>query len=208
MEIIFESPKYLLYSLFILIVIITHFLVLRVSRKKAILFANFEALSRVSRKYLFTQNNYQLIIRVVAITCIVFALSGTVFIYSSPQATAHTMILIDASDSTIESYGQETLLDREKEIAERYVQQQHPLSLMGIISFSSVTKIEQAPERGAGKAQMSIRRIRPHQIGGTDVGTALINGIQMLDSVRGGRKILVLSDGRASFGTALRDAMD
>ena len=204
MEIIFENPKYLFYLLFVPVVIITHYLVLRISKKAAIPFANYAALSRVSKKYIFTQNNHQLFIRILAIISIVFALSGLTLIYSSEASTPNTVVIIDASDSMVESGA----FGEAKAAAIRYVQELHSLSKIGIISYSTVAKVVRIPEAGKQQAIAAIREVQPHSVGGTDIGTAIANGVYLFAALRGEKRILLLSDGRASFGTALSDALE
>jgi hypothetical protein len=207
MEVIFGTPKYLFYLLFVPIVIITHYLVLRISKKSAVPFANYEALSRISKKYIFTQNNHQLFVRVIAIVLVVFALAEMTFLYSSESTTPNTIILIDASNSMAYSDNNGESLRYAKDIAEAYASKQHMFSQVGVITFSTISKVIYPLQRMDPSVNLAISGLVPHNVGGTDVGTAIMNSIQMLIPLEGDKKVLVLTDGRASFGTALRDAL-
>lgn len=203
MEIVFADPRYLFFLLFVPIVIVAHFIVLRVLKKKAVIFANFETLSRVSRKYLPTQNNQQLFIRVIAIILVVFALAEMQLIIPSDTLTPDTAILIDASASM-----QGEPFAQAQDIASSYVANAHPLAQIGVMTFSTISRVQVQPTRVRASVIDAIGRAQPHEITGTDLGTAILNGLNLVEPFEGDRHMLIISDGRTVLGSSISAALE
>ena len=62
-EITFQNPIYLWFLISIPLMILTHFYLLRQSKKKAMKFANFETIKRITGKKLITKNISMLVLR-------------------------------------------------------------------------------------------------------------------------------------------------
>src|SRR3989338_5430485 len=86
----FTNPQYLWFFLSIPFLSIIHFVNLRYSKRKAIEFANFEALAKIKRRMekeqpllsIFQYKNLvPLTMRIISLTCLVLAVSGLVYTY-------------------------------------------------------------------------------------------------------------------------------
>ena len=72
MEIIFEKSVYLWFLLVVPIIIIVHFSTLKATSKKAIRFANFQAIQRITGAQPLSKNFFLLTIRIIIILDCIF----------------------------------------------------------------------------------------------------------------------------------------
>ena len=77
----FEHPTYLWYLLSIPLLIVTHYAFLKYTRRRALKFANFQALKRVTDEKVVTKNHIQLIIRCAIIISLILAMAQTTLWY-------------------------------------------------------------------------------------------------------------------------------
>src|SRR5512140_2496661 len=95
----FEHPVYLWYLLSIPLLIVTHYAFLKYTRRRAIRFANFQALKRVTDEKVVTKNHVILIIRSVIIVCLILAMAGTTLWYKGQSNNNDFIVAIDTSSS-------------------------------------------------------------------------------------------------------------
>lgn len=207
MDIIFEDPKYLYFLLFVPLIVITHFLVLRFTRKQAIPFGNFETLSRISRKYIFSQNNVQLIIRILGVIVVCFSLASPVAYIDVPDVSENTVFLIDASDSMFVTNNGSSPWIVASDIIREYVEYHNFFTSVGVVSYSTISKVVVPPTKDSVIVKNKLEGLVGHGIGGTDIGTALVNAIFLASTQKGSSKIVVLSDGMSLFGSSMSDAL-
>src|SRR3989344_7113566 len=101
MEIVFSNPEYLWGLAFIPVIVLMHFLALNYSKARALKFANFPALARISKGVGSNYNITILIIRILIFALIILAISGTVLVYYGKSASAAYVLAIDASSSML-----------------------------------------------------------------------------------------------------------
>lgn len=207
MDIIFENPKYLYFLLFVPLIVFTHYLVLRFTRKQAIPFGNFETLSRISRKYVFSQNNVQLIIRILCVIVVCFSLASPVAYLEIPGISENTVFLVDASDSMLIDYNGTTSFILSNQILDEYIINHNYFTSVSIVTYSTVSKVILPPTNDLSVALSKLNGLIPHRIGGTDVGTALINALFLSSTQKGAGKVIVISDGLSSFGSSMAEAL-
>ena len=207
MNLIFNKPLNLYFLLFIPIVILTHYLVLRFTKKEGIPFSNYDTLSRISKKYVFSQNNNKLILRILCLIFICFSLSSPIISINIGNISENTLFLVDASDSSLQEYNGKSVFNISKEVLNSYISNKKYLSIVSVISYSTISKVIVPPTRSTISALEKTNNISVHNIGGTDLGTALINSI-FLASNSNINRIIVLSDGHSYFGTLLSEATE
>jgi hypothetical protein len=207
MELVFEQTRYLYFLVFIPIVIITHYLVLRVSKKQAIPFANYNVLSRISKKYVFSQNNGQLIVRIIIMILLCFSIAGAQLYVDVNKASSNTVILVDASDSMVVLQNQSTSWIVAKDFVSTYLAEHNYLSSLSVLSYSTVSKVVIPPTKLQQEARKNLVNLQPHNIAGTDLGTAIYNSIHLLYNLEGPKRVLIITDGRASFGSSIEAAL-
>ncbi|MFP4524402.1 MAG: BatA domain-containing protein, partial [Candidatus Woesearchaeota archaeon] len=99
MHLTFENPIYLWYLASIPLLVLTHFLSLRMAKRKAMRFANFQTLKRIAGERMVTKNVSVLIFRVLTVALLVLAASGVRLWYMAPQSDNNYVIGLDVSSS-------------------------------------------------------------------------------------------------------------
>ena len=97
----FTDPVYLWFLFSLLILILSHSVTFKNTRKKALRFANFEAISRVTGEEFIKKNVYLLVIRLIILALIVLAVSGTAITYTGISTSSNYVIALDTSASML-----------------------------------------------------------------------------------------------------------
>lgn len=203
----FDNPTYLWYLLSIPLLIYTHFYLLRHSKQKAIVFANFDAIRRVTGEKLITKNLTVLILRVVLIACIIFAVAGTTFWYKGLVNKNDFVIAIDTSASMTAQDIPPSRLDAAKDYATGLINGMDSKSQIAILSFSGVTFIESNPIDNKGTLVKIIENLQPSPTGGTDIPGAIITGTNMLLGSEQGKTIIIITDGSNTVSAFISDSL-
>jgi Ca-activated chloride channel family protein len=208
MEIVFRSPFYLWGLLVIPIIIVIHFISLRYSRKRAIKFANFTALARVSEKLGISSNYFVLFLRVVVIIAIILSISGTSLWYDGNTIDADYIIAIDSSSSMLANDFPPTRFEASKEAALGFVNNLPIYSSVGVVSFSGISYVNQPLTNDKRIIKDAINNIDIMSSGGTDIGGAIVTGTNLLMNSGKPRLIIILTDGRSNIGIGLQKAVE
>lgn len=191
----FEHSGYLWYLLSIPLLIISHFAFLKYTRKRAIQFANFQALKRVSEQHILTKNYTLLIIRTITLLCIILALAGTTFYYMGDTNNNDFIIALDISSSMSAKDFTSTRLDAAKEYVKTFIDNVESDSAFGVVTFAGVAFIEQLPTRDHSEVKQAIDNINLADVGGTDIPAAIITSTNLLLPSKNGKTIILLTDG-------------
>src|SRR3989344_5213803 len=101
MEIIFEKPEYLWLLFSLPLLIFTHFSTLKSIRRRAVKFANFAAIQRITGGELLSKNLFLLIIRIFILLLFVFSIAGVTLVYTGIASNNDYVLAIDNSNSMI-----------------------------------------------------------------------------------------------------------
>src|SRR3989338_4478169 len=101
MEIIFRNAFYLWFLLAIILLIALHFTTLKYIKRRALKFANFEAIERVTGSEIFSKNVLLLYIRLLIVICVILAAAGTTVWYTGKSSNVDYVLAIDASSSML-----------------------------------------------------------------------------------------------------------
>ncbi len=207
MEIAFNNPDYLWFLLSIPLFIIIHFITERHSKKKALKFANYEAISRITGESAISTNIVLLIIRVVILGSIILAISGAVLYYIGPVTDADFVLAIDSSSSMTANDLSPTRLEAAKREAINFIDSLPGKTNIGIISFSGASFVEQELTENMNDAKTAIRNIETKGIGGTDLGEALVIGVNTLLPSKKTKVLILLTDGQSNIGIPIEQAI-
>ncbi|MEK6963300.1 MAG: VWA domain-containing protein [Nanoarchaeota archaeon] len=210
MRLDFVNPEYLWFLLSIPLLVVSHFYFLHHARAKAMRFANFEALKRVTGKELITKNILVLILRCVILVLVILGAAGVEFWYVGASNQNDYVVAIDTSLSMTTTDLPPTRLEAAKEFAADFVNHLGGDSNVGLVSFSGITFVDEALNPDKAKIIRSIRNLDMNDVGGTDISGAIITGTNMLMNSKKGRVILLMSDGShtASSEWPIRDALE
>jgi len=198
--IIFTRPQYLILLFTIPILIFFYIVSLRTVKKKAIKFANFEAITRVSGVEIFSKNLTVLNVNIIIIILIVLAISG-LSINKTVDSTEFSFVLtIDSSRSMSSIDILPNRLEAAKTASIDFLDVLPERTKMGVISFSGSSIIEQELTEDKKMLQDSIENIKPLIIGGTDIFGAIITASNLLRN-EDTKSIILMSDGQANVNT-------
>ena len=204
----FDNPIYLWYLLSIPLLIYTHFYLFRHSKAKAMKFANFEALKRVTGEKLITKNIIILIIRGIILSCVIIAASGTVFWYEGRVNENDFVIAIDISASMNAQDVSPTRLEAAKQTAINFVDNLRSKSNIGVVSFSGTTFIDTVLIDNKNSLRKTIENIEIANMGGTDIAGAIITSTNLLLNSKKGKTIVLITDGSNTVGTFLEESIE
>ena len=204
----FENPVYLWYLASIPLLVLTHFLSLRTAKRKAMRFANFQALKRIAGERLVTKNVSVLIFRVITVALLVFAASGVKMWYQAPQSENSYVVGLDVSSSMSAEDFEPNRLETAKSYAKEFVDTLNENTKVGVVTVAGVGMIEQTLTTDKAAVKSSIDSVRLTKTGGTDLPGALITGTNMLLSEDEKGKVMILfTDGSSTLGNFIGDSM-
>jgi len=208
MEIVFRNPFYLWSLVVVPIIIVAHFLSLRYSKARAIKFANFIALARVSEKVRMSSNFTVLVLRIVVFVGIVFAIAGTTLHYSGSRIDADYVIAIDSSVSMLAEDFSPTRFEAAKRATSIFVDELPVHISAGVIGFSGASYVYQPLTIDKELVGFSVDNMQILTSGGTSIGDAVVTGTNLLMNSGKSRVIVLLTDGRSNLGVGIETSIN
>jgi len=210
MEIRFEHPFYLVMLLSIPLLILTHYYFLKHVHKKAMKFANFEAISNVTRQTLIPKRTLPLLFRIIILLCIISSLSGIGIWYDGYTSNLDYVIVVDASGSMTADDFQPSRLGAAKQAAISFVDVLDAQTNIGIISFAGSSFIDLALTNEKSEIKDTINNINIINAGGTAIGDAVVlasNMFKISKTQDKGRSVILITDGQSNVGISIEDAI-
>nr|MBI4156815.1 VWA domain-containing protein [Candidatus Woesearchaeota archaeon] len=208
MALVFDIPFYLWFLFSIPLVIVIHIYSMRAMKKKALKFANFEAISRVTGQQVLPRNVALLFVRVLIVFFIVLAVSKTSIQYTGQSNDFDFVIALDSSSSMAAKDFFPNRLEAAKEEAINFLNSLNSKTNVGVISFSGTSRIERSITDDLALARSAIRDIEISNTGGTDLGEAIQTGTNMLIPQGKGKVLVLITDGRNNAGIPISQAID
>ena len=216
MEIGFIRPIWLLLLLMLPALIYSHFFVFKQLKRRAFLFANFEAIRRVTG-YGFVQsqgrpfvgkNLFLLFLRLIVLTMIILSVSGIYVGFKSKVVSGDFVIALDASSSMLANDYDPDRFTAAKEALGLFLKNVKPDLAAGLVSFAGVTYIELPLTKERETLQSAIDKVMIKRSGGTDLASAVMTSVNMLEGSMGKKTILLITDGQSTVGTDVTEAID
>lgn len=207
MEVIFKNPQYLWFLISIILLVVIHFYTLKHQKRKALRFANFDAIARVTGEEILSRNISILFIRASALFLITIALAGTTIWYQGQTSEANFVLAIDASTSMTATDFSPSRIEAAKDSAIKFVESVGINTQVGVISFSGASFVDQDLTDDYTKVKEAIQNIQISSYGGTDLGEAIISSTNLLLKDTKPRALVLLTDGRSNIGVPLEDAV-
>jgi len=208
MEIVFKNPEYLWFLVSIILLIIIHFYTLKHQKRKALRFANFEAIARVTGEEILSRNVSVLFIRAAALFLITIALAGTTIWYQGETSESVFVLAIDTSTSMSATDFSPSRIEAAKESAIKFVESIGTNTKVGIVSFSGASFVEQDLTDDYKIVKEAITNLQISTYGGTDLGEAIISSTNILLKEEKPKTLVLLTDGRSNIGVPLEDAVN
>ena len=195
----------------IFIIILTYFISIGWSRTKAIKFANFEAISRITKRKLFPSSPILLIIRIFSLAFLILAISEVGIWYPGQVSFNDYVLIIDASGSMLADDYEPNRIEAAKEAANSFVKLTDPQTKVGIIAFAGTPLLFQSMTEDKEKVAEAIRAINIIESGGTAIGDAIALGVNILEAggeTEKGKNIILLTDGQSNVGLEVENAVE
>jgi Ca-activated chloride channel homolog len=206
MSFTFLHPQYLFLLFAIPILFFIHFFALSNKKKKALKFANFDAIAKIQGVDFFSKNVIILALNVFISLLVIFSVSGITY-HTTAQSSAFSFVLaIDSSQSMEADDLVPTRIDAAKETAKSFVDNAPIGVKIGVVSFSASTKIEKDLTERKDELDLAINGISIGAFGGTDLFEPVLTSSNLL-KFEGQKAVIILSDGQENVGT-LGEAID
>jgi Ca-activated chloride channel family protein len=198
-----------LWALFIIpIMIALHFFLLKYTHRRAVLFANFEALKRVTGSMVLSKNITLLIVRVLVVLFLTLSAAGMVIWTTGPGSDFNYVIAIDASSSMLADDFTPNRLEVAKENAKEFVNSLNAEVKIGVASFSGVSKIESSLTSRREDVEAAVEGISVSSTGGTDISGAITTAANMLiTEYDRSMSVILLTDGQHTVGGPLDEGI-
>lgn len=216
MELTFTRPSILWFLFCVPLLFMTHMVAMQLKKKVAIKFSHFDLVAKSIKKgavssaytsYMSKRDWVLLLTRSVALAALILAASGATVWYMGTASDQDYVLLIDNSNSMTATDIYPSRIDATKEAAQRFVDSIDKPANVGVISFSGVGVVETRPVRDTRLVKQKIDAITASEVGGTDIGGALIAGTNLLLGYERDRTIVLLTDGRSNLGIHIDDAI-
>lgn len=190
------------------VLVAIYFFSLRFTKKKALIFANFEAIEKFAHKKILSKNLNILILRCVVVVFLVFGIVGVKYNYDARVSSFSYIIAIDSSGSMLALDIPPNRLEAAKDAAVAFVQSLPLNSRVGVVDFSGATFIRTPIIEDKEKVIKAIRQINISLVGGTAIGDAIITSTNLLSQEKQARSIVILTDGQNNVGATTPEAVD
>ncbi len=212
MEITFVNPAFLWFLFSIPFLFLLHMVTIDFTKRKAVKFANFEALQRVDRGIhtgkIFSRNLSLLALQIMTLLLLVFAISGMTLWYQGMSSDYDFVIAIDASGSMLANDLHPSRIEAAKEAAINFVDTIKKNTMVGVISFSGTGFIKQKMTDNKIDIINAVSSIQIEFASGTAIGDAIITGVNLFqDTTDKGKVIVLITDGQSNVGVLLDQAI-
>ncbi len=196
-----------MFSIALPLLIVIHFLSLKYTRRKALRFANYEAIEKLDGKRLMSKNVSLLILRIFIITFLILASAGTTYWYTGKGSVFDYAILIDGSISMLADDYNPNRIEAAKTAAISFVDSFPGAPRIGVATFTGTTFIKQKITDNKNDVKKAINDITIEEVGGTAIGDAMVTSSNLLFSQKEGNVLVLLTDGQSNSGLDPFDAV-
>lgn len=192
-------------------VIIVHMLVLKKSRERVIVFANYETLKKVVGHEILQRNLLPLTFRILAVICILLAISNLRVTIVKPVSDVDFVIAIDTSPTMLTSDNGSftpSRLEAAKYSAIQIVDVLPKTTYVGVVSFAGKAFVKSELTNDKKELKNVIESIKLEGIAGTAIGDAILSSTLLLANSNKTKKVVVLiTDGTSNTGMDVNESV-
>lgn len=201
MEITFLYPRLLLFLFLVPFFIFVYFFAITYNKKKAVLFANFEAMERFYDMEFFSKNFIALYVNLGVLILLVLGLAGTAVTFKADTSEFSYVIAVDTSTSMGANDIVPSRFVVAKSEAKKFIDSL-PIGVeIGVIGFSGDANVLQELDTSKIKSKLALDEMDFGVIQGTNIYNALISANKMF-GLRQRKSVVLLSDGQINVGDA------
>lgn len=186
-----------------------HFFLMKYTTRRAVLFANFEALKRVTGSMVLSKNITILIARVLVVLFIILSAAGMTFWMSGTSSDFDYAIAIDASSSMLADDFTPNRLAAAKETAIDFIDSVDAEVSIAVVSFSGLSKVESSLTNDKEEAINAVKNIKISSSGGTDIAGAIVTAVNALGAETANKAgaVILMTDGQHTSGGPLDEGI-
>jgi Ca-activated chloride channel homolog len=207
---VFEHPEYLILLVVVPIVIFSHSVSLYRSKRRAILFSNYEAMKRVSGRHKLPKNITWIVFRILIAVLFTFAIAGTTLVYETDINEADYIIALDASTSMTSDDVTPTRFEAAKLAEINFIntlKESGTKSRVSLLTFAGTTFIHTPLTYDLGQLPYVVEEMNISYVPGTAIGEAIVNGANMLYQSDKVKIMYVITDGQSNVGIDIEYAI-
>lgn len=201
----FTKPVFLWLLVLVPMLIAAHFFFLKRTQVKALKFANFVALKRISGERMVTKNITVLVFRSIIILTFILGLAGTSIWYDGLRNDFDYVIAIDTSSSMTAKDILPNRLEAAKTASIGFLDSLDSSSKVGLVSFSGVTYVLNPLTEDYLPLTLKTYSMNISRVSGTDISGAIITATNMFLDEDRGKAIILLTDGSDTVGAYLEN---
>jgi len=201
----FSKPLFLWLAVLIPIYIASHFYFLKRNQDKAMRFANFEALKRISGERLVTKNLVIFFTRLVVLIAMIVVLSGATLYYDGLRSDFDYVLVIDTSASMSSDDISPTRLGAAKEAALTFLSTKKTDAKIGLVSYAGVTFVHSALTDEEALLRLKIADLDISRMSGSDLSSAIITSANLFTDEDRGKAIILFTDGGDTAGAFIEN---
>ncbi len=190
------------------ILVVVHFYSLKYTKRRALKFANFELVEKLTGRRILSKNWTLLFMRFLVLMLLIFSASGLIWWHSGYGANFDYAIAIDSSSSMMANDIQPNRLEGAKEAALEFVDSLPGQARIGVVSFTGTTFIKQRLTESTKDVKSAINDIVVESIGGTAIGDTVVTISNSIFEKDNGNIIILLTDGQSNVGVDPIGALD
>ena len=207
-DVTFDNVHFLWLLFTVPILVALHFFLMKYTKRRAIRFANFEALRRVTGGMVLSKNITLLVVRLLIVILLILSASGMIVWIKAPSSEFNYVITIDGSASMLAKDFDPDRLTAAKMTAKTFVDSVVSDVEVGVVSFSGIPRIEQSLTNDKATVKNAIDGVKITSTGGTDIGSAIVTSVNLLEPAKDRAKsVILLTDGRQTVGGPLSEAV-
>ncbi len=206
-SLVFARPSFLWFLIAIPLLIFIHFVTLKAITRRAVKFANFEAISRVTGNQVLSKNFTLLFMRLIIFLLVILSVAGTTIWYKGQGTNFDFVLAIDSSNSMLVQDFNPNRLEAAKLAAKNFLEVVSSNNKIGLVSFTGIATVEHDLSNDFTSIKEKIDSINVKQLGGTDIGGAIITSTNLLLKTNNPRVIILLTDGQGNIGPEIGDAI-
>lgn len=201
MEFSFLYPRFLLLLLLVPFFVFVYFFSIIYNKKKAVLFANFEAMERFYDIEFFSKNFMALYMNLLVLVLLIFSLCGTAVSFNADSSAFSYVVAIDVSSSMSSNDIIPNRLVAAKDAAKFFVDSLPVGVEIGVLEFSGDAQILHVLDSNKLKVKMAIDSVGYGDVQGTNIYNALITADKLFPEDRL-KSVILISDGQLNAGDA------
>ena len=206
MRLIFTYEYLNLLIILVGLVIILFLLSRKFTKKRTMIFGNYETLERSMGKKIFSVSIVPLILRIIVFVLIIITISDPRLVYGQYVANTHFVMAIDTSSSMLTPDFTPNRLEAAKEVYLEWLDSIEKTKI-GIVTFAGQAYVKTSITEDSNELKKIMKSIKMEQPAGTAIGDALITSTSLLYSSERNRTIILTTDGISNMGTNINESL-